>query len=68
MAPACPMRGYDVTPEPHWLMIAGTLLVIAGFIGVRVSGNKTDEVDPPSDERMDSVREHVMADGLMDKA
>jgi hypothetical protein len=24
---------------PHWLMIAGTLLVVAGFIGVRVSGN-----------------------------
>jgi hypothetical protein len=29
---------------PHWLIIAG-----AGSIGVRVSGKKVDEVDPPPD-------------------
>jgi hypothetical protein len=28
----------------HWLMIAGTLLVVAGFIGVRVRGKKADEL------------------------
>jgi hypothetical protein len=35
---------------PHWLMIAGALLVIAGSIGVLVSGKKADEVDPPPDQ------------------
>jgi hypothetical protein len=44
---------------PHWLMIAGTLLVIAGFIGVTVRGKNTEEVDPPSDEPTDTVREQM---------
>jgi hypothetical protein len=39
---------------PHWLMIAGTLLVVAGVVGVRVSGNKADEVDPAPDVQTDT--------------
>ena len=27
---------------PHWLTIAGALLVVAGFIGVLVSGKKPE--------------------------
>lgn len=38
---------------PHWLMIAGALLVVAGFIGVLVSRSKADKVDPPPDEPID---------------
>jgi hypothetical protein len=44
---------------PHWLMIAGTLLVVAGFIGVLVSGKKADEVDPPPDEPTDTPRQQM---------
>jgi hypothetical protein len=44
---------------PHWLMIAGTALVVAGFIGVRVSGKKADEVDPPPDEPTDAPRQQM---------
>ena len=35
---------------PQWLMISEDLLVVAGFIGVLVSGKKADEVDPPPDD------------------
>ena len=35
---------------PQWLMISEGLLVVAGFIGVLVSGKKADEVDPPPDD------------------
>lgn len=35
---------------PHWLMIAGALLVIAGFVGVLLSGKTADEVGSSSDE------------------
>jgi hypothetical protein len=38
---------------PHWLMIAGALLVGAGSIGLLVSGRKADKVDPPPDEPID---------------
>ena len=38
---------------PHWLIIAGALLVVAGFIGALVSGRKADEVDPPPNEPID---------------
>ena len=38
---------------PHWLMIAGALLVGAGFVGVLVSGRKPDEVDAPPEEPID---------------
>jgi hypothetical protein len=31
---------------PHWLMIAGTLLVVAGFVGVLVSGKKATSDEP----------------------
>ncbi|MDH2402111.1 hypothetical protein QCM77_19410 [Bradyrhizobium sp. SSUT18] len=38
---------------PHWLMITGALLVVAGFIGALVSGRKADRVDPSPDEPID---------------
>jgi hypothetical protein len=38
---------------PHWLMIAGALLVGAGFVGILVSGGKANEVDPPPEEPID---------------
>ena len=44
---------------PHWLMIAGALLVVAGFVGVLVSGNKADEVNPPPDEPTDAPRQQM---------
>ena len=31
---------------PHWLMIAGALLVLAGVVGLALSRNKEDEADP----------------------
>ena len=31
---------------PHWLMIAGALLVVAGVVGLALSRNKEDEADP----------------------
>ncbi|MGY4496079.1 LPXTG-motif cell wall-anchored protein [Bradyrhizobium sp. GM24.11] len=39
--------------SPHWLMIAGALLVGAGSIGLLVSRRKSDEVDPPPDGPID---------------
>ena len=44
---------------PQWLMISEGLLVVAGFIGVLVSGKKADEVDPPSDEPTDTPRQQM---------
>jgi hypothetical protein len=44
---------------PHWLMIAGALLVVAGFIGILVSGKKADDVDPPPTEPTDTPRQQV---------
>jgi hypothetical protein len=44
---------------PHWLMIAGTLLVVAGFIGVRVTRKKADEVDPLPDEPTDTPHQQM---------
>jgi hypothetical protein len=44
---------------PHWLVIAGALLVVAGFIGVIVSRKKVDEVDPPPDEPTDTPRQQM---------
>ena len=44
---------------PHWLMIAGALLVIAGFVGVIVIGRKADEVDPPPDEPTDTPHQQM---------
>jgi hypothetical protein len=38
---------------PHWLMIAGALLVVAGFIGLLGSRRNRGEVDRPSDEPTD---------------
>jgi hypothetical protein len=31
---------------PHWIMIGGAFLVIAGFIGLALSRNKAVEADP----------------------
>jgi hypothetical protein len=44
---------------PHWLMIAGTLLVVAGFVGVLVSGKETKEVESPSDEPIDASHQQM---------
>ncbi|MCK1517350.1 hypothetical protein IVB22_33580 [Bradyrhizobium sp. 190] len=44
---------------PHWLMIAGTLLVVAGFVGVLVSGKKAKEVESPSDEPTDASHQQM---------
>ncbi len=41
---------------PHWLMIAGALLVVAGVVGLTLSRNKEDEADPvvlPGDAAME---------------
>ncbi|MDA9522931.1 hypothetical protein XI06_22285 [Bradyrhizobium sp. CCBAU 11434] len=32
---------------PHWLMIAGGLLVIVGCLGMLLGGRKAEEVDAP---------------------
>jgi hypothetical protein len=40
-------------------MIAGTLLVIAGFVGVLVSGKKADEVDPLPNPPTDTPRQQM---------
>ena len=55
---------------PYWLMIAGTLLMVSGFVGVLASGKKADEFDqlpnqptkaclqsPDREERSDEVEE-----------
>ena len=44
---------------PHWLMIAGTLLVVAGFVGVLVSGKKVDVEDPPPNQPTDAPRQQM---------
>jgi len=36
--------GLAMLELPYWLIIAGTLLVLAGTVGVLVSGKKVDEV------------------------
>ena len=41
----------------HWLMIAGILLVVAGFVGALVSGKKPEEVEPPPDEPTETPRQ-----------
>jgi hypothetical protein len=38
---------------PHWLMIAGALLLGAGSIGLFFSGRKSDEADIPPDKQVD---------------
>ena len=50
---ALALRLSDSVSGPHWLMIAGALLVGAGSIGLLVSRRKSDEVDPPPDEPID---------------
>jgi hypothetical protein len=35
---------------PHWLIIAGVLLVVAGLIGFALSRTKAVESDPRSEE------------------
>jgi hypothetical protein len=44
---------------PHWLMIAGTLLVVAGFVGVLVSGKKAKELESSSDEPTDASHQQM---------
>jgi hypothetical protein len=40
-------------------MIAGTLLVVAGFVGVLVGGKKAKEVESPSDEPTDASHQQM---------
>jgi hypothetical protein len=44
---------------PHWLMIAGALLVVAGIIGVLVTRKKVDEVDPRPCEPTDTPHQQM---------
>jgi hypothetical protein len=44
---------------PHWPMIAGTALAVAGLIGVLVSRKKPEEVEPPRDEPTDTPRQQM---------
>jgi len=44
---------------PHRLMIAGALLVVAGFVGVQVSGKKPEEIEPPPDEPTATPRQQM---------
>ena len=44
---------------PHWLMIAGTLLVVAGFVGVLVSGKKAKELESPPDEPTEASHQQM---------
>ena len=44
---------------PYWLMVAGTLLVVAGFIGVLVSRKKVGEVDSSPEESTDPPRRQM---------
>jgi hypothetical protein len=50
---------------PHWLMIAGALLVVAGFIGILVSGKKADDVDPPPTEPTDTCAYRKSNPGIL---
>ena len=43
---------------PHWLIIAGSLLAVAGIIGILVS-RKAEEIEPPSDEPSDAPRQQM---------
>jgi hypothetical protein len=48
-------------------MIVGILLVVAGFIGVLVSGKKPDEVDPLPNQPTDTPRQQMPPlPGLLD--
>jgi hypothetical protein len=44
---------------PYWLMIAGALLVIAGFVGVLVSRKKVGEADPSPEEPTGPPRQQM---------
>ena len=44
---------------PHWLIIAGAFLVVAGFVGVLVSGKKPEEVEPLPDGSTDAPRQQM---------
>jgi hypothetical protein len=46
---------------PHWLMGAGALLVVAGFIGLALDRNKKFETDAehPSDEPIARPRQQI---------
>ena len=45
---------------PHWLMIAGALLVVVGSIGILVrAGKKAKEVDSSPDEPSDAARQQM---------
>jgi hypothetical protein len=45
---------------PHWLMVAGAILVVAGFIGLAFRQNRTVE---PDHEPTENEGEEEMAEG-----
>ena len=54
---------------PHWMMMAGAILVAAGFIGLAFHRNRNEPVNEPSralestpTERLEAMRESASAD------
>jgi hypothetical protein len=41
---------------PHWLMIAGALLLIVGIVGALVSRKKVDEADTTPEEPIETPK------------
>ncbi len=39
---------FDTMEYPHWLMVAGAILVVLGFIGFAFRKNRNRPVDEPS--------------------
>jgi len=49
----------DALELPHWLILAGTLLVIIGVIGLVIGRKKFGKVDDvPADEASGEARPH----------
>lgn len=44
---------------PHWLIIAGVLLVVIGSIGALIARRKAQELDPFPDQPTDTPRQQM---------
>jgi hypothetical protein len=55
------MDGLSAMEYPHWLMMAGAILVAAGFIGLAFHRNKNGPVNVT--ERLRAMREYASAAG-----
>ncbi len=42
------MNVFSALQLPHWLMIAGAILVVAGFLGLALTRNKEGPTTEPS--------------------